>query len=188
MPAPPAHDFTIKTSELDAGGKDYSFTVRAPWIRGMLEGHEATATARDGKLAVRASKSGADVVVHGTLDANLNVPCARCLAPFDIDVHADLSVLYVPGAKVKAAEADGEVEYTLEDGEADTLPYDGDTVLLDDLVRDELLLGIPMIPLCSDDCPGMSPGPGSDAKAPSVTKDIDPRLAPLMAFRDKTKT
>jgi hypothetical protein len=35
----------------------------------------------------------------------------------------------------------------------------------------------------------MSPAPGSDAKAPSIEKkDIDPRLAPLMAFRDKTKT
>ena len=87
---------------------------------------------------------------------------------------------------MKDAEAKGEVEYTLEDAEADTLPYDGETVVLDDLVRDELLLGVPMIPLCSEDCPGMSPAPGSDAKAPSEKKDIDPRLAPLMAFRDKT--
>lgn len=183
-----AHEFTIKTTDLDAGGKDYRFTVRAPWMRGVLEGHEATATAHDGKLAVRGSKSALDVVVHGTLDASLNVPCARCLTPFDIDIHADLSVLYVPGAKVKAAEDAGEVEYTLEDGEADTLPYDGETVVLDDLVRDELLLGIPMIPLCSDDCPGMSPAPGKGPDAPSEKKDIDPRLAPLMAFRDKTKT
>ena len=58
--------------------------------------------------------------------------------------------------------------------------------MLDDLVRDELLLGVPMIPLCSEACPGMSPGPGSDAST-SPEKEIDPRLAPLMAFRDKTK-
>ena len=180
------HEFTIRTLDLDAGGKDFSFEVRAPWVRGVLEDHEAKATDRDGKLVVRASKSGTDVVVHGTLDASLIVPCARCLEPVDIDVHSDLAVIYVPGSNVKDAEAKGEVEYTLEDAEADTLPYDGETVLLDDLVRDELLLGVPMIPLCSEDCPGMSPAPGSDAKAPSEKKDIDPRLAPLMAFRDKT--
>jgi uncharacterized protein len=181
-----AHEFTIKLLDLDAGGKDYRVAIRAPWIRGVLEDHEAKATAHDGKLEVRASKSGADVVVHGTIDASLNVPCARCLEPIDIDVHSDIAVIYVPGSKVKTAESDGEVEYTLEDAEADTLPYDGETVVLDDLVRDELLLGIPMIPLCSDDCPGMSPAPGQGLTTPSEEKGIDPRLAPLLAFRDKT--
>ena len=190
-----AHEFTIKTMDLDAGGKDFRFVVRAPWVRGELEGHEATSTDRDGTLAVRASKSGPDVVIRGTLDASLRVPCARCLEPFELEMHADLSVLYVPGAKVKDPENPAEVEYTLEDGEADTLPYDGETVILDGLVHDELLLGAPMIPLCSDDCPGMSPAPGAGPKAssdaPRETKEIDPRLAPLLAFdvsgRGKTK-
>ena len=177
-----AHEFDIKTMDLDAGGKDYRFVVRSPWIRGALEEHEATATAQDGKVEIRASKSGPDVVIRGTLDARLQVPCARCLEPFELDVHSDLSVLYVPGEKIKDPSGEGEVEYTLEDGEADTLPYDGENVVLDDLVRDELLLGIPMIPLCSEGCPGMSPAPGS----PSEKKEIDPRLAPLMQFRDKT--
>jgi uncharacterized protein len=183
-----AHEFTINTTELDAGGKDYRRPIPAVWVRGVLEDHEAKATKNDGLLDVRASKSGHDVVVHGTIDARLEVPCARCLEPFELDVHSDVSVLYVPGAKLKDSGSgkDGEVEYTLDDAEADTLPYDGETVVLDDLVRDELLLGVPMIPLCSDDCPGMSPAPSSDAKDPSETKDIDPRLAPLLAFRDKT--
>jgi uncharacterized protein len=179
------HEFTIKTSEIDAGGKDYRFVLRSPWLRGVLEGHEATAASNDGVVAVRASKSGADVVVHGSLDATVTVPCARCLEPVDVDVHSDLSVIYVPGSKVKDAEDSGKVEYTLEDAEADTLPFDGETVVLDDLVRDEVLLGVPMIPLCSDDCPGMSPAPETDAKAPSEKKEIDPRLAPLLAFRGK---
>ncbi len=182
-----AHEFTIKTTDIDASGKDYRFTIRAPWIRGALEGHEATATEHDGRLVVRGSKSGHDVVVHGTLEASLKVPCARCLEPCDLDIHADISVLYVPGSKVKDSAADdGDVEYTLEDGEADTLPYDGETVVLDDLVRDELLLGVPMIPLCSEACPGMSPAPGSNADTPSEEKGVDPRLAPLLRFRDTT--
>lgn len=185
-----AHEFTIKTTELDAGGKDYVQPIRPAWTRGALEDAEAKATDKEGKLEVRASMSGHDVVVHGTIDATLTVPCARCLEPFELPVHSDISVLYVPGAKVRDTSGEGgkdaEVEYTLDDAEADTLPYDGETVVLDDLVRDELLLGVPMIPLCSDDCPGMSPAPGSDAVDPSPKKDIDPRLAPLLAFRDKT--
>lgn len=184
-----APEFSIKSVDLDAGGKEYSMTVRAPWIRAVLEDVEAKATQKDGILAVRASKSGSDIVVHGTLDATLQVPCARCLEPFETDIHSEIGVLYVPGAKVKEAGADGEVEYTLEDAEADTLPYDGETAVLDDLVRDELLLGIPMIPLCSEACPGMSPAPEINAGfSPSKEESIDPRLAPLLAFRGKTKT
>lgn len=181
-----AHEFIIRVTDLDAGGKDYSFSVRPAWVRGALEDYEATASDEEGKLAVRASKSGHDVVVHGTLDAKLRVPCARCLEPFTLPVHADLSVLYVPASRSKTDEETGEKELDLDDAEADTLPYDGETVVLDDLTRDELVLGVPMIPLCSEGCPGMSPAPEIGEKSPPE-KDIDPRLAPLLAFKSKAK-
>lgn len=172
-----AHEYEIPTSALDAGGKEYRFPVRAAWVRGVLEGHEATSDGSEGALAVRASKSGHDVVVHGTLDAGLTVPCARCLEPTGLKVHANLSVLYVPASKMMATDAEAE----LSDEDANTLPFEGDQVVMDDLVRDELVLEIPMIPLCSEDCPGISPAPD---QAPAE-KPIDPRLAPLLEFSAK---
>jgi uncharacterized protein len=178
---PTTHEYPIPVTDLDAGGKEYRFPVRAAWLRGVLEGHEATSAGTDGDLAVRASRSGHDVVVHGTLDARLTVPCARCLEPAELPVHAELSVLYIPASKMKGQAGGGEGE--LSEEEADTLPFEGDTVALDDLVRDELLLEIPMIPLCSEDCPGMSPAPGQG----SGDKPIDPRLAPLLAFSQKKR-
>lgn len=178
-----AHEFSINVSELDAGGKEYRFVVRSGWVRGAIEDHEAKASDTDGKLVVRASKSGHDVVVSGKLEAELKVPCARCLEPFVLPIVSDLRVLYVPGEKVRQPD-DPEHEVTPE--EADTLPFDGETVVLDDLVRDELLLEIPMIPLCSEGCPGMGTPPGSEEA--EAEKGVDPRLAPLLAFRDKAKT
>lgn len=181
-----AHEFTISVSDLDAGGKDHNFPVRAAWIRGAFEGQEATTSGNEGKLALRASKSGNDVVVHGTLDAELSLPCARCLERFALPVHADVSVLFVPRNKLQAPKgAASEDGHDLTDEEADTLPYDGETVVLDDLVRDELVLELPMIPLCREACPGMSPGPetGQVAANRSEDKGIDPRLAPLLQFR-----
>jgi uncharacterized protein len=170
------HEFSIPISELDAGGREFTFPVRAVWVRGALEGHEATTAGTEGVLAVRASKSGHDVVVHGTLDAQLTVPCARCLEPAKLDVHSNISVLYVPSSKLfKGSDRDAE----LSEEEADTLPFDGETVALDDLVRDELVLEIPMIPLCSEACPGMSPAPDPEKAG---EKPIDPRLAPLLDF------
>lgn len=174
------HEFTVNVSELDAGGKEYDFDVRAAWVRGAFEDHEATSSGKDGRLSVRASKSGHDVVVHGTLDAELEIPCARCLEPTKLPVHADLSVLYVPASTLKAESGDED----LSDSEADTLPFSGETVVLDDLVRDELVLGVPMIPLCREDCAGMSPAPKQE-EGKSEDKPIDPRLAPLLAFSAK---
>lgn len=182
-----AHEFTIQVSDLDAGGREYRFPVRPAWIRGALEDHEATATEKDGALQVRASKSGPDVVVHGTLDAELRVPCARCTEPFTLPIHADLSVLYVPGSVLKTPSSSDKDEYEFSSDEADTFAYDGDHVVLDDLVRDELVLEIPMIPLCSEGCPGISPPPGQETRS-ADEKGIDPRLAPLMKFRAQKKT
>lgn len=201
-----AHEFPISVADLDAGGRAFRFTVRANWVRGAFEGHEATAASTDGVLAVRASKSGHDVVVDGTLDATLSVPCARCLTPFELPLHSDIQVLYVPASRVKAPapkkdvagpgtekrsakEKEDEEEYEFTSEEADTLGYDGETVVLDDLVRDELMLEIPMIPLCSEACTGMSPAPG-EPQAPSEAgqgQRIDPRLAPLLQFRSRAK-
>ncbi len=172
-----APELQIPVTDLDAGGKSFRFPLRAAWIRSILEGHEASASGKDGVVAVRASKSGHDIVVHGTLDAELTVPCARCTEPFQLPIHADLSVLYVPAAQLRQPEG-GDQDMAPE--EADTLPYDGETVVLDDLVRDEIMLEVPMIPLCSEACPGMSAAPKPEEKG------VDPRLAPLMRFKGKT--
>ena len=176
-PPMPPHELIISTGDIDSGGKQYRFPLRAAWIRGILEDHEATATDIDGVLDIRASKSGTDVVVHGTLEAALTAPCARCLEPVRFDVREPVSVLYAPRPAVSGRETAGEREISAD--EADTLPYDGETVVLDDLVRDELILQTPSFPLCSEDCPGISPSFQSEDGKKAPDRDIDPRLLPL---------
>jgi uncharacterized protein len=170
-------EFSIPIHDLDAGGREFRFPVRAAWLRGALEGTDVSPSDHDGDMAVRLSKSGNDVVVRGKLRAELKVPCARCLEPATIPIDADLSALAVLG---ESATEDEEEEHEISEQEADMIPYDGETVVLDDLVRDELLLGIPMIPLCSEACPGISPQPKRD---PDADADIDPRLRPLLKLK-----
>ncbi|MGH7330324.1 MAG: YceD family protein, partial [Polyangiaceae bacterium] len=167
-----AHEFEFSVSDLDASGKDYRFAVRPAWLRGILEGTEMKAGSRDGALEIRASKSGTDVVVHGTLTAELVTPCARCLKDALVKIDGPLSILLVPG---KAGE-----DSELSPDQADVGSYEGETVVLDDVVKDEILLEIPMIPLCSEDCPGMSPGLNQKPERESAAQEkeeeeIDPR-------------
>jgi uncharacterized protein len=188
-------EFSFPASTLDAAGKPFQLPLRTSWLRGALEGTAIAPSERDGELDVRLSKSGTDVVVRGTLVAELIVPCSRCLAPAVIQVREELSVLAVPSAVAarrrggKSGEDDAE-EVEEDSGEADIIGYDGETIVLDELVRDALLLGIPMIPLCSEACPGIRPERvASDAalggSAPA-DENIDPRLRPLLRLRDKT--
>ncbi|HEY4015010.1 MAG TPA: DUF177 domain-containing protein [Polyangiaceae bacterium] len=174
-----AHEFSIPASDLDAGGKQVRFPVRAAWIRGALEGTEVAQGGSDGVLDVRLSKSGNDVVVRGRLTAELTVPCARCLEPALIVVNEPVSALAVPASELRpsvAAEKEGE---DLPARDPEMIGYDGETLVLDDLVRDELLLAVPMIPLCSEGCPGISPAISSE----SAQSAVDPRLRPLLQLK-----
>ncbi len=192
-------EFSFPVSDLDAGGKSFQRPVRVGWLRGVLEGSDVGASDHDGALDIRLSKSGTDVVVRGTLAADVVVPCSRCLEPALVSVREELSVLAVPGGEEAPPRGgksagrgdpkgeDDEEEGELGDGDGDVIGFDGETLVLDDLVRDELLLGIPMIPLCSEACPGIRPAPASAGSEGNDDADgIDPRLRPLLKLRDKT--
>ncbi len=152
------HEFSIPVRDLDAAGKALRFALRNAWMRAALEGTEVQPAAGDGSLDVRVSKSGTDVVVRGKLAAELVVPCARCLEPARVSVKQDLSALAVPRSKMREEKRKG-AEADEDPPDADMIAYDGENLVLDDLVRDELLLAVPMIPLCSEECPGISRPP-----------------------------
>ncbi|HSY23618.1 MAG TPA: DUF177 domain-containing protein [Polyangiaceae bacterium] len=181
-----AHEFSIPVHDLDAAGKELHLPIRAAWIRGALEETGIAPGGEDGGLEIRVSKSGNDVVVHGRLHAELAVPCARCLEPTHVSIQEEVSALAVQGAPPQRSSHSGDEDDAddLSPDEADVIAYDGQTVVLDDLVRDELLLNIPMIPLCSDSCPGISPPPAAESAA-REEDDIDPRLSPLLRLKKK---
>jgi uncharacterized protein len=69
--------------------------------------------------------------------------------------------------------------------------FSGDEIRLDDLVREHLVLEIPMQPLCRPDCPGIDvpeaiKGP-KHLEAHPAAPDLDPRLAPLLAMSKGNK-
>jgi uncharacterized protein len=196
-------EFSVPARDLDAAGKAFHFPIRAAWIRGAVEGTDVSATDHDGALDVRLSKSGNDVVLRGTLAAEMVVPCARCLEPARVQISETVSALFVPASTIRAEHAGAERGKSRELGDdddvagtadsPDVVAYDGETVVLDGLVRDEMLLALPIVPLCSEGCAGIRlepPVAGSAAAlaSPASTEDVgvDPRLRPLLSFKQKT--
>ncbi len=179
-------EFALPLSDVDQGSpKEKHFVIRADWVRGALEETQSTTAGKDGTFDVKLSRSGNDVVLTGDLHVELSVPCARCLEPFPFSIDAKVSALLVPAAKSKVAgkaEKGDDDEYEFSETEADTVPYDGETLVFDDVVRDELVLETPMIPLCSEDCPGMK---GAPSEEPNEQDSVDPRFAVLKQIKLK---
>ena len=74
-------------------------------------------------------------------------------------------------------------EFSQEEADIDT--YDGDQVVLDDHVRELILLEAPIFPLCSEACPGIRAVP-EQRPDPAIESDqIDPRLRPLLNLQKK---
>lgn len=78
---------------------------------------------------------------------------------------------------------DAELESSFELDEIDAEPFDGKTIDLDPIVREQVLLALPVSVLHRDDCKGLCMTCGQDLNAKECghggQKQIDPRLAKL---------
>ncbi len=109
--------------------------------------------------------------------------CDRCLAEKHQNTRASLDLM-IESAKGHSPEA----EVELQEDDFGILHLEGDVLDTEPLVQEQLLLNIPMKPLCRPDCKGLCPRCGADLNTASCvcsSKDVDPRWAALAALRDQ---
>jgi uncharacterized protein len=162
---------------------------RSPGVR-----RRETRTGRVGELSVVGSVVPADAValaeatldsVHGGIEVSADVSapwkgeCRRCLQPVSGELHTHVRELYRPHVR-------GD-----DDEDEETYPLKGEVIDLQPLVRDALLLELPLAPLCSDDCRGLCPACGADLNAGDCgcpARLADPRWAALDALKERPTT
>ena len=119
----------------------------------------------------------------GTVSSTLELGCSRCLEPYRLPVASAFDLRYLP-----SGEASAEREAEIEDDDLDTSYYSDDQIDLNELIREQFYLVLPMKPLCQEDCRGLCPQCGTnlntDACACAPAWE-DPRLAALKALRPK---
>jgi len=126
-----------------------------------------------------------DIRVVGKLDATMEVSCARCLDAVTHKVNWAFDLLYRPlgvdrrGEEVAISEADTEIGY-----------YEGDGLLLEDVLREQVLLATPVKLVCRDDCKGLCPqcGTNLNVEACNCQQPGDPRWAALSELRNKLQS
>jgi uncharacterized protein len=124
-----------------------------------------------------------DIRIQGRLDARLELSCARCLEPVMQDVNREFDLLYRP----QGADA-GRDEMSVTDAEAEISYYEGEGILLDDVVREQVLLAAPLKVTCREDCKGLCPHCGTNLnqeQCSCATAQEEPRWAALKEIRSK---
>jgi len=131
---------------------------------------------------VRMVKVGADVLVTGTLDATLEIPCTRCLTPVDVPVSIEIEETFVPVADIATG-----MHLTLpEDADATTLIDEGHLLDLTEVVRQELYVSQPTQVLCREGCRGLCSQCGQNLNISTCdceTPITDSRWAALLSLK-----
>jgi uncharacterized metal-binding protein YceD (DUF177 family) len=179
----------IPIHNLDTQGKGFVFALDQAWLDRALQGSgvRGDAAAKDGAVEVHAQRNGREILVHGKAHARLITECGRCLKDMPLDVACDLAALYAPAeGTVRPSQEDDELD-DIDPDQPDREYYTGEKVVIDELVRDYLLLEIPMQPRCELgwSCPNLEVpehmrGAEGVHSESSEEDRIDPRLIPLM--------
>jgi uncharacterized protein len=101
--------------------------------------------------------SGDQIRVKGHVTADLETDCDRCLskASFHVDTRFDL--FYKP-----EEEENGRQEVAIDEGEAEIGFYGMPGLELEEILREQVLLQLPMQRLCREDCKGICPHCGAN--------------------------
>ena len=124
-----------------------------------------------------------DIRIVGSFATRIAVPCARCVEPVASELQESFDLLYRPrgierrGPESSISEAETEIGF-----------YTGEGLLLEDVLKEQVLLAVPLKALCREDCKGLCPGCGCNRNretcecAPATG---DERWAALGKIRDR---
>ena len=119
----------------------------------------------------------------GTARGVLEHLCSRCLEPFPMPVDASFDLRFLPASEMAAGD-----EREVQDEDLDTSYYRDDAIDVNELLREQFYLALPMKPLCRDDCKGLCPQCGANWNAGTCTCTTeweDPRLAALKGLVER---
>ncbi|WP_141336515.1 DUF177 domain-containing protein [Paenibacillus sp. tmac-D7] len=120
--------------------------------------------------------------VDGELEIDVEQSCSRCLAPVAQHVTVPFHETFVKGEEKAIDEESDEDE---EDDDDDVLYVTGDRIELKPYLAEAVMLSLPFIPLCKEDCKGLCPVCGTDRNERECgckQEKVDPRLAGLADF------
>jgi DUF177 domain-containing protein len=127
-----------------------------------------------------------DIRLVGKVEVHLEFSCARCLEPVVHDIARDFDLLYRPLGVDRRAD-----EVAITEAETEIGYYQGEGLLLEDALREQVLLSTPVRALCREDCKGLCPMCGRNLNLEPChceQRVSDPRWAALGEIKKKLQS
>lgn len=128
-------------------------------------------------------RAGNEVFVNGHVEVRAQVECDRCLKPIELPVSADFALEYITGADYESSSV-----AALNEEQMSVSVFDGKSIDVDEIVKEQILLAVPARTLCREDCKGICPECGIDLNTGQCNcseDEVDPRWAALKSFKKK---
>jgi len=127
-----------------------------------------------------------EIRIRGELTVDLGLQCDRCLDPVNHKVAGPFDLFYRPTPKGPLPH-----EVAIDDGESQIGFYQGSGIELAEVLREHILLSLPMHQICREDCAGICPkcGQNKNSRTCTCTEEVvDDRWAALRDLRGNLRT
>jgi uncharacterized protein len=127
-----------------------------------------------------------DIRLVGKVQGQLEFSCARCLEPVGHDVDKSFDLIYRPQGVDRRAD-----EAAISEAETEIGYYQGEGLLLEDALREQVLLATPVRALCREDCKGLCPHCGRNLNVEQCHCEqhlSDPRWDALSDIKKKLQS
>lgn len=111
--------------------------------------------ARDLAVVAEVYRSDHDVHFQGSVEGEVKAVCARCLEEFDRPLQREFRFVIMPRPAGPSVPEDAEDDEGVDH-------YSGDDLDLSPLVREQALLALDSMPLCTPECRGLCAGCGAN--------------------------
>jgi uncharacterized protein len=145
-------NLTVPLEQINWEGIDLPVSLDSEWFEHWLKEQPGLDFSLEKPIigAVRLERHDNSILVRGRLQGELIYTCSRCLDTFGGPLSTSFDVLLKAG---QPPVPDQEVE--LSAGELDEDFFLGDEIELDGLLREQIILALPLKPLCGEECLGL---------------------------------
>lgn len=141
------------------------------------------------KIHLRAIRVQEIVEVEGKIETVVRLSCSRCLKEFEMPLVTPFAVAYTRQLP-EVIDEFGEEEIELSAEESGLILFHGDEIDLRDGIQEEVVMALPLRPLCREDCKGLCPQCGADLNEGDCgckRAAFNTRFAALKDFKVKKK-
>jgi uncharacterized protein len=132
-----------------------------------------------------AERAGDEIRIAGSVKASIELPCSRCLEPAKIAISKPFD-LFFRQRDEDMFDEDEEVELT--ESDTRTAFFTGTQLAISDILREQILLALPMKALCTVDCKGLCPHCGTNLNSGKCTcpkENFSPHMGTLLEIKQR---